>query len=169
MNLDLNEIRAGKTAFTRHGPADLFRLEGQEGRFIQPIEVQVEVSRSEDTILVKGTITTYMEYACSRCLAEVSGPLKAAFQILCLPPGHEKEETEEFITYDPQGTGIDLTGYIREQVILAFPLKPLCREDCAGLCAGCGINLNHEPCRCSAPPPDPRWEKLKKLSPSKRV
>ncbi|MBM4294554.1 MAG: DUF177 domain-containing protein, partial [Deltaproteobacteria bacterium] len=48
------------------------------------------------------------------------------------------------------GENIDLQGIVREQIILSMPLKPLCHEDCRGLCPGCGANLNREACTCES-------------------
>jgi uncharacterized protein len=166
MNLDLNEIRAGKTAFAQSGSAGTYQLEGLDGRFPHPVKVAVTVSRSDGTILASGTISTEVGYACSRCLAEFSRHLRVTFKVLCVPEGRQPETEEESITYNPQDAQIDLTGFIREQIILSLPVKPLCREDCAGLCAGCGVNLSRQPCQCPAAPPDPRWNQLKKILPS---
>jgi uncharacterized protein len=59
---------------------------------------------------------------------------------------------------------IDLGETMREQFYLALPMKPLCREDCAGLCPICGINRNREQCQCQAEWVDPRLEPLRKLT-----
>lgn len=55
---------------------------------------------------------------------------------------------------------LDLSAWARDAVALSLPDKILCREECAGLCAGCGANLNHEPCTCPPPEPDSRFAKL---------
>ena len=60
----------------------------------------------------------------------------------------------------PQVTGLDL---LREQILLAVPLKVVCRDHCRGLCPHCGKNLNIEQCSCSEPLEDPRWEALKEI------
>ena len=57
---------------------------------------------------------------------------------------------------------IDLGQLMREQFYLSLPMKPLCREDCQGLCGQCGIDLNDDTCECPAPV-DPRWAKLTEL------
>ena len=62
-----------------------------------------------------------------------------------------------------QGEGVLLEDVLREQVLLAAPLKAICREDCRGLCPHCGRNLNLEQCTCAEPIEDPRWEALKGL------
>jgi uncharacterized protein len=59
---------------------------------------------------------------------------------------------------------LDLHGWVRDALVLALPARVLCREDCAGLCPVCGINLNHaEPGHAHERAPDPRWAKLREL------
>jgi uncharacterized protein len=61
------------------------------------------------------------------------------------------------------GEGVLLEDVLREQVLLAVPLKTVCREDCRGLCPHCGRNLNVEQCNCAEPLEDPRWSALKEI------
>ncbi|MGH7829255.1 MAG: YceD family protein, partial [Candidatus Binatia bacterium] len=58
---------------------------------------------------------------------------------------------------------IDLSPLMREQVLLALPTRPLCDDLCRGLCAGCGVNLNHESCLCPPAPGDPRMAVFRTL------
>jgi uncharacterized protein len=62
-----------------------------------------------------------------------------------------------------QGEGILLDDVVREQVLLAAPLKVTCREDCKGLCPHCGKNLNQEQCSCAVALEEPRWAPLKEI------
>ena len=62
-----------------------------------------------------------------------------------------------------QGEGLLLEDALREQVLLALPLKVICREDCKGLCPHCGANLNDGQCSCADDVDDPRWTALKDL------
>ncbi|MBA7688765.1 hypothetical protein ES703_97254 [subsurface metagenome] len=59
---------------------------------------------------------------------------------------------------------LDLTEAIRQYALLAIPMKPLCRGDCAGLCPNCGHNINQGPCDCSPQETEPRWSELSKLT-----
>jgi len=73
-------------------------------------------------------------------------------------------ELDEDIRYvAPEQSEIDITEDIRETVLLAIPIKLLCKHDCKGLCPHCGANLNVESCTCAEEMIDPRWEALKKL------
>jgi uncharacterized protein len=58
---------------------------------------------------------------------------------------------------------IDLDPVVREQLLLALPGYPVCREDCKGLCTVCGVNLNERDCGCDRHVPDPRWAALEKF------
>ena len=62
-----------------------------------------------------------------------------------------------------EGEGVLLEDVLREQVLLAVPLKVICRDDCKGLCPHCGKNLNQEQCSCAAPGEDARWGALKEI------
>jgi uncharacterized protein len=96
---------------------------------------------------------------CVRCLepASIDVPIRAREY-------HEKKaESEELQTPYLVDDRLDLSSWARDAVALALPDKILCAPDCAGLCAGCGANLNREPCACAPPEPDTRWGKLEEL------
>jgi len=63
-----------------------------------------------------------------------------------------EEEAENDDRYFYQGDHLDLAPMLREHVILAAPMQPICREECAGLCSRCGKDLNEGPCQCPAEP-----------------
>ena len=75
-------------------------------------------------------------------------------------PLHLPEQSEGF-TIDRQHQ-LDLTEALRQGILMARGLSPLCRPDCKGLCPACGNNLNHGPCSCAGAPGDPRWGALKR-------
>src|SRR5712671_5369781 len=120
-------------------------------------------------IRVKGKLDTRLEVLCARCLDPVVHPVDRSFDLLYRPlgidSGHEElsvTDAEAEIGYY-QGGGLLLEDALREQVLLAVPLKMLCRDDCKGLCPYCGKNLNESACSCTAPVQDPRWSALKEI------
>ena len=120
-------------------------------------------------IRVAGDLATRVEVACARCLEPVARDLARNFDLLYRPQGADagKEElsvtaAEAEVSYY-QGEGLLLEDVLREQVLLALPLKAICREDCKGLCPHCGKNLNQEQCNCAEPLEDPRWAALKDI------
>ena len=120
-------------------------------------------------IRLKGHLDTTLEVACARCLEPVVQQVQRDFDLLYRPlgadAGHEElsvTDAEAEISYF-QGEGVLLEDVLREQVLLAVPLKTICREDCRGLCPHCGKNLNEGQCSCENHGNDPRWEALKDI------
>jgi uncharacterized protein len=120
-------------------------------------------------IRVSGELSTSLELLCARCLEPVTQDVSRKFDLLYRPLGADagREElsvtgAEAEISYY-QGEGLLLEDAIREQVLLAVPLKVICRENCKGLCPHCGANQNVERCSCAEPVEDPRWTPLKDL------
>ena len=134
------------------------------------IQGEVSLTRTDRGILVKGTLQTKIELACSRCLGVFSYPLSLNFEDEYFPttdiysgaPLNLHEESDYF-TIDENHI-IDLTEAIRQYSLLAAPMKPLCSAVCAGLCPTCGHNLNKGPCNCPPKEADPRWSKLSILT-----
>ena len=120
-------------------------------------------------IRVKGKLDTSLEVLCARCLEPVVHPVERSFDLLYRPlgidSGHEElsvTDAEAEIGYYENG-GLLLEDTLREQVLLALPLKTLCREDCKGLCPHCGKNMNEIECGCVDELEDPRWSALKEI------
>jgi uncharacterized protein len=120
-------------------------------------------------IRVAGDFAAKLELLCARCLEPISRDVAKKFDLLYRPQGADagKEElsvtaAEAEVSYY-QGDGLLLEDVLREQVLLALPLKAICREDCKGLCPHCGKNLNQEQCQCAEPLEDPRWSALKDI------
>jgi len=120
-------------------------------------------------IRLKGKLDTSVEVACARCLDPVVLPVERRFDLLYRPlgtdSGHEElsvTDAEAEIGYY-EGEGLLLEDTLREQVLLALPLKTTCRENCKGLCPHCGKNLNEIQCSCVDEVEDPRWSALKEI------
>ena len=133
------------------------------------VQGKVSLLRTDRCILVRGALHTEVELSCSRCLSLFSHSVTLNIEEEYLPtidmvsgtPLPSPEEPAGFTIDEHQI--IDLTEAVRQQTLLAIPIKPLCREDCAGLCQNCGHNLNLGPCDCLPQSIDPRWAKLSKL------
>ncbi|MBR9982123.1 MAG: DUF177 domain-containing protein [Desulfatitalea sp.] len=127
-------------------------------RFLEPIAVDLSVVSERDLITIDGVLATRVELACSRCLELFQMPLRHRFTLrysreiptdLHSGTGEPVALTAEQIglVYF-KGEEIDFQDSIQEQVVLALPFKPLCREDCQGLCPRCGADLNQGRCEC---------------------
>lgn len=118
--------------------------------FRRPITYRFRVARAGGILLVRGLLETTASFTCALCLKEYSAPVRVA------DFGREKEVGED-------QEKIDLTGDIREDIILAIPAKPLCRADCRGICPLCGKELNEGECGCADPGPDSPFARLDQL------
>jgi uncharacterized protein len=122
----------------------------------------------EDIRLV-GKVRAHLEFSCARCLEPVAHDVDKSFDLIFRPQGVDRRadevaisEAETEIGYY-QGEGLLLEDALREQVLLATPVRALCREDCKGLCPQCGGNLNVEQCQCEPHVSDPRWDALNEI------
>jgi uncharacterized protein len=136
---------------------------------VQLIEEHYGRHRAIKDIRVSGQLKASLELTCARCLDPVFRDVVHSFDLLYRPlgadAGHEElsvTAAEAEVSYY-QGEGLLLEDVLREQVLLAAPVKAICREDCRGLCSHCGRNLNAEQCSCAEPLVDPRWATLKEL------
>jgi uncharacterized protein len=125
----------------------------------------VRLMKTDRGILMKGNFNTNLFLRCSRCLSDFSDPLKVIieeeyFPIMDVDTGIMLPSPEEpgSFTIDDHNI-MDISEAIRQYTLMALPIKPLCRQDCSGLCPTCGANMNEEKCDCT-PEIDPRWEKL---------
>lgn len=119
---------------------------GLTGWDFSPVNVKGVAREAGGRVRVILNIGTGIRLACGRCITRVDRPL--ALRLELDEPLPEKE--------------LDLIPAIREEVILAVPLYPLCREDCRGLCVTCGADLNSGPCACPEETrAASRWEVLK--------
>lgn len=134
-----------------------------------PVQGELKLTRINQRILAQGKVTIDVPLICSRCLQP----------FICSIPINIEEEFYPTIDINtgsklpsPDESGsftinehhiLDLTEAIRQYKVMTLPMKPLCREECAGMCPTCGKNLNEGPCNCPSNEMDPRWADLLKL------
>jgi len=128
-----------------------------------PIKMHVVLDKFGKDYRVDIEIDTLATYTCDRCLAEFTNHFKAQQRQLFHVGYQEIADNEDIILLPESATEIDLSPYLMEMVLLNHPIKMICNEDCKGLCAKCGANLNIESCHCSGDTIDPRWEELRKF------
>jgi uncharacterized protein len=97
-------------------------------------------------LLVRGSLAITVRMACSRCLKKVEREIKVA--------------NFSYNIHLSETTIIDLTPNMREDIIIALPLKPLCSDACRGICPTCGKDLNEGSCSCKPQKGDMRWDIL---------
>ena len=130
----------------------------------KPFHVRLTVHRMGEELYIDGSISGALELECSRCLARYRQELHETFRVVLEPAGERVPAdpegakalardgmclAEEIEAGWYRGNELDLGAFLHEIVALALPVKPLCREDCAGLCSRCGAELNTGPCDCA--------------------
>jgi uncharacterized protein len=123
----------------RIGSMRSYNVDGEENF---PYKGKVVLVRTDKGLLARGALVTAVGTVCSRCLCELDEELSINFDEEFLL---QREEGDFIIDEYRQ---IDLSEVTRQYTLLAEPMKPLCREDCAGLCPHCGRNLNLAACDC---------------------
>jgi len=160
LTIDVSEarVRPGQV-FTQHlihlpKTGDLDDEVGLE----EPVVVDVEYSFLKGVYLVKAKLKVKAMMACGRCLEPFTCPLEAEF--------YEQYDTATQVDeHDPDANvviedRIDLTEKVRAAIMGVVPMKPLCREDCPGLCSSCGIPQAEGGCACVKDDIDPRLKDL---------
>ena len=142
-----------------------------------PLAVSLDLTNVEGLVAVTGVLEGTIVRECVRCLKEYEDPLAFSVRAAFIPepksaPRHPKrvdprkaraevveaeQEEEPDDQYHYQGNQLELAPMLREHVILSVPMQPLCSDDCLGLCARCGKNLNEGPGQCAAEPPIPTF------------
>lgn len=125
-----------------------------------PAHAALRAESVVEGILVTGSIEANTNLECARCLKAFRGEVGLEVCELFVAPGHEGADDD---AYRVSGTDIDLEPMVRDAVVLALPLKPLCDEACSGLCARCGRALTNGSCDCEEEELDPRWAALSQL------
>jgi uncharacterized protein len=169
MLLELTRYRQPVNEFARTFKPEEVAGEGDSYRIVAPVDLAFEIHKDKDKFRLVGTVTTELELACSRCLEPFRLPVAAPFDLRYLPASEASTEAdrevddEDLETSYYENDAIDLNGLLREQFYLALPMKPLCQDDCRGLCPQCGTNLNTGSCSCAPVWEDPRLAPLKNL------
>jgi len=126
----------------------------REINLVCPVNVNLECIPEKNQVKLSGHLQTTVRLACSRCLQDYVLEVDENIGLVLLR--FLPDDTPEEIDLRPQdldtefydGMTIDVDLIVAEQIFLALPQQPLCRTECRGLCAGCGVDLNHEACRC---------------------
>lgn len=127
-----------------------------------PFEVRLSIRNGGDRLILEGHFEAQLRMVCGRCLKE--------FQTLGFIPIEEQMLLTQQVAQDAaededdpdrelevlEGDTIDVTALVRENLLSQLPMKPLCTEECLGLCPTCGVDLNLGECDCATTDVDPR-------------
>ena len=130
--------------------------------------VALEVEPDGNEVFVRGRLKATVDQTCGRCLEVFPARIDAPVDVRLVPKPSGADSVElgaddldvDFYENDE----LDMARVVVNETTLALPMKPLCREDCRGLCRVCGANRNVAPCTCDTRPPDPRLAALRDLA-----
>ena len=145
MVIDVKKLkRSGKESCSFHFDyeADDSAITLPDAEYSRPVSVNGTLTLGGNEVWAEGEIEYFVSTKCSRCLDDVIF--------------HNIVEFDETFSEDDNADGaylysrglVDLTEMVNETLLLSFPVSVLCKEDCKGICSGCGVNLNHEDCKC---------------------
>lgn len=142
--------------------------------FIRPVRVRLRATTADETVLIEGTTGSTVRIPCSRCLEPFDLIIETVFSATAAPErpcviDSDAADDMELVADDMDviaysGDSIDLRDEIAQQIIMALPFKPLCRDTCKGLCNRCGIDLNKTACQCQSQDESNPFSVLKNLS-----
>lgn len=167
--LNLTKIRTAQERFDFVYPPETFASDQETFTVTSPVELGFDIHKDKDQFHLVGHVRTTLEMPCSRCLEPFTTPVDAAFDLRYAPRseavagGEQEVQEDDFSAAFYEDEQIDLGQLMREQFYLVVPMKPLCQDDCRGLCAQCGTNLNKGTCGCVPGWEDPRFAALKAL------
>ena len=131
------------------------------------LDLRLRLESVSEGVLVSGTVSAPLQGECGRCLRPISDTIDVEIQeLFAYAHSTTDETTDEDEVGRLQGDLIDLEPVLRDAVVLALPANPVCREDCPGLCPGCGVPLDELPAGHGHEQLDPRWAALSQFNTS---
>ncbi|MDH3890331.1 MAG: DUF177 domain-containing protein [candidate division Zixibacteria bacterium] len=171
MIIDFREFETFPAHKVLEGGPEKISLDYQGVHSVQAVKVDLSIQKSGEEYFCRGEARARTTIECARCLAlyemDVNNQLDF---IVCSADLHqanaqEAVDAEDYVHFVDQAMRADISEVVRQAILLAVDLKPLCSDDCAGLCAQCGKNLNDGVCDCKNEVIDERWAALKDVTP----
>jgi len=169
MKLELRKVKPEGTDFHFTETAEEMEISVPGVKFPEPIEVDLSATQSGDEVFCQGDIFCNLEVECSRCLEVYDVSINTQFQFVVQMidmngDGEDAgDEDDDYELIPKSQSSLDISQRVRDAILLNISLKPLCSEDCQGLCLMCGVNLNESDCECLPDKSDERWDELKNL------
>jgi uncharacterized protein len=174
VRLGVGDLLADRDGIRRLAFNESLPALGDDAVVAEPVTGEIVLRGTAGGVTVRGQVRTTVSCVCGACLrrfpiplaVEVSedfGPRSAASGAGDAQKAGERIELTagDFLVPVDAGDVIDVTEVVRQQLVLALPIAPRCRDDCRGLCPRCGADLNDGPCGCAPHEVDPRLEALR--------
>jgi uncharacterized protein len=161
MIIAIREIHEGINEIDHIVPSDNYAFPDRQF-YPNPLQLNMFIDKLDNLFRFKISVSTKALWICDRCLEsferDFSETIEQIYQL-----GDSDLDDDDIRVLPDNSREIDLSEAIGESFILGRPIQLLCKENCMGLCANCGTNLNKKSCTCQRDEIDPRLEKLKSL------
>src|SRR5262244_2867948 len=166
--VDLKDLAHEKISFSASFDPGVVDFGSENVRQVGPLDWTASAERAGAEIRINGTLTTTIECPCSRCLEAARIAISKPFDLFFRQRDEEMFDEDEEVELNEEdtrtafftGTKLAIADILREQILLAVPMKVLCTVDCKGLCPTCGTNLNFGSCSCPAENFNPHMDTL---------
>jgi uncharacterized protein len=166
--VDLKDLGNEKLSFAASFEPGVVDFGSETIQQVGPLDWSASAERAGDEIRIAGTLTTSIELPCSRCLEPARIAISKPFDLFFRERDAEMFDEDEEIELNESdtrtaffsGTQLAIADILREQILLALPMKALCTVDCKGLCPHCGTNLNFGKCNCPKEDFNPHMDTL---------
>jgi uncharacterized protein len=153
MNIEIGMLTPGTQVLSVDEAVKFEDVDGSENEIA--CHADITVRRASEGIYIHAELKGVFDTPCHECLEPAKCLLEPSFDVVAkkIPAGsqgHAEETDDDFIYITAEDRDISLDRYVYEHLLASMPIRILCREDCKGLCPGCGANLNAGECRCSA-------------------
>jgi len=135
VKIDVNKIPSEGLVLEENIPASELDLETDIFKFRGPLHVRAKVSKITNAVTAELNLDAVMYAECGRCLNSFDIAVEKDLKF-----NYHVDKSQQFIDFNPD---------IREEIIMGYPINPLCNPDCKGLCPKCGKNLNEGGCSCA--------------------
>ena len=158
MRVNIGELLADRGAIRTMAYSEWVEPPAEDVTLLQPVTGELMFASTGRGVCLTGRLRTQLALHCGACLAGYEQPLeftiaeefRRALPVSAVAAGGERElDSDDFVVLVGPDDTIDLTEVVRQHLVLALPIAPRCREDCRGLCATCGADLNLGPCGCA--------------------
>jgi uncharacterized protein len=161
MKIRISGLDNGTYTYDFEGKIDDTDLEEP---FYDKYRTEVVLTKFDDQMILEASTISDARFTCDRCGVDYQRNVESKYKMVYMFTNVIDSKQEADITYlSPDTININITDDVRDYLILAVPMKKLCKEDCEVLCYKCGTDLNKGSCNCTKDETDDRWNKLLEL------
>ncbi|MEW5993713.1 MAG: DUF177 domain-containing protein [Candidatus Zixiibacteriota bacterium] len=174
MILNLRDFKEFPAHVFLRGDPQQLAMDYESVRGVDSVAAELDIQKSGEEFYCQGRVTAAVRLECARCLGEFAVNIGNNTDfIICSEDlyrsrSEKATDDEDYAFFQGADLQADISDVVRQAIILSIGLKPLCSENCRGLCPVCGANRNETACTCRQEAIDPRWEALQRFRNTQR-